>query len=75
MLNLELEDLLFAREAVRSGRAASTRKAAGLSQREVADAVGVTGTAVSLWESGKRTPRGAVGRAYGRLLRELERRV
>jgi DNA-binding transcriptional regulator YiaG len=34
------------------------RKGAGLSQLVVAHAIGVTKTAVSLWESGRREPRG-----------------
>ncbi|MGW2584520.1 helix-turn-helix domain-containing protein [Streptomyces virginiae] len=34
------------------------RKATGLTQQELADAVGVTRAAVSHWEKGVRTPRG-----------------
>ena len=34
------------------------RQRAGLTQREVGDALGVTSVAVSLWERGSRMPRG-----------------
>ena len=45
------------------------REAAGVSQRELARALGVSWTAVQRWESGAR-PR-AHGGEYARLLREL----
>ena len=40
------------------------RERAGLSQLELADVVGVTPPAVSRWETGSRTPRGAVLVSY-----------
>lgn len=51
------------------------RRAAGVSLAEVAAALGVTRQAVSMWELGQRTPRGATLIAYTRLLRELRRAV
>lgn len=36
------------------------RTATGLTQQELADAVGVTRAAISQWEKGVRTPRGAL---------------
>jgi transcriptional regulator with XRE-family HTH domain len=47
------------------------RQRSGISQQSLADAVGVTRPAVSLWESGARTPRGHRLVAYQRLLDEL----
>lgn len=41
----------------------SARKKAGLTQKELAEKLGVDQSAVSFWETGKRAPRG------GRLLR------
>ncbi len=51
------------------------RKAAGVSLSEVAGIVGVTRQAVSLWEAGERTPRGANAAAYLEVLREIKRAV
>jgi DNA-binding transcriptional regulator YiaG len=44
------------------------REQAGLSQQDVADALGVTRTAVSLWEAGDREPRPAHRERYLELL-------
>jgi len=44
------------------------REWAGLSQGAVARLLGVTSSAVCRWESGRRTPRGAVLEDYARLL-------
>lgn len=69
---LQVHDLRHGRAALAAGTARATREAAGLSQGEVAAAVGVSPAAVALWEAGQRRPRGEAGAAYGRLLRELE---
>jgi DNA-binding transcriptional regulator YiaG len=61
--------LVEARTAARSGRAAQLRRAAGLSQAELAAAVGVTPSCVCRWEAGGRRPSGEVARAYVRALR------
>jgi transcriptional regulator with XRE-family HTH domain len=68
------EDLILlreVREAARSGRARRVRELSGLSQQEVAAAVGVDAATVSRWESGRRTPRGAAAVAYAKALRAL----
>jgi DNA-binding transcriptional regulator YiaG len=66
--------LIEAREAAKSGRAERVRVAAGLSQAEIAAAIGVTAPCVSRWEAGDRRPRGAAAIAYARLLQELDQR-
>jgi transcriptional regulator with XRE-family HTH domain len=47
------------------------RQRAGLTQDEVADALGIGRTAVTRWESGAREPRRAVRLAYIELLERL----
>jgi transcriptional regulator with XRE-family HTH domain len=69
----ELDLLVEARHAVRSGRAARVRRAAALSQGELAAAVGVTASAISRWETGSRLPQAEPAVAYARTLRRLER--
>ena len=52
----------------------SLREAAGLSQQELADAMGVTRAAISHWETGVRSPRGEMRHRYMsavRVLREV----
>jgi transcriptional regulator with XRE-family HTH domain len=49
----------------------SIREAAGVSQRAVAEELGVSAMTVSRWEDGSRTPRGELAERYGRLLGEL----
>jgi DNA-binding transcriptional regulator YiaG len=71
--NLSL--LIEARDAAKSGRGERLRRAAGLSQGEVAAAIGVSYAAVSRWEQGSRRPRGAPAIAWARLLRELANHV
>lgn len=56
------------RQAARSGDAGRIRLAAGLSQAEIARAVGVTASAVSQWEAGNRRPRGDTARRYAHLI-------
>ena len=48
---------------------------AGLTQDDVAAAVGVTRTAISRWESGDRHPRGPFASLYAEVLRELAAEV
>jgi len=63
--------LIEAREAARSGRGAQLRRAAGLSQGEMAKALGLSGAAISRWEAGERRPAGDAAVAYARLLRAI----
>jgi DNA-binding XRE family transcriptional regulator len=60
--------LMEVRRWARSGRARELRVRAGLTQAEVAGAVGVSRETVNLWEHGKRVPRTARALRYGRFL-------
>lgn len=51
------------------------RRAAGASQADVAEVVGVTRQAVQLWEAGTRTPRGSNLGAYLEVLRAFRRAI
>jgi DNA-binding transcriptional regulator YiaG len=73
MNNEELLLLREVREATRSGRARRIRELAVVPQSAIAQAVGVSESAVSRWENGKRAPRGAAALAYGRALQELSK--
>lgn len=63
------------REAASSGRYLELRKLFGLTQRQVADAVGVGVPALSHYENGRHRPTGERALRYGRFMEELERRV
>jgi transcriptional regulator with XRE-family HTH domain len=71
MTGTDLLLLVEARDAARSGRGRTVRLAAGLAQRDIAEAIGVSPVAVSRWEAGDRRPRGEPALRYARLLREL----
>jgi transcriptional regulator with XRE-family HTH domain len=60
-----------ARLALRSGRASEIRRAAGLSQIEVAAVCGVADATYCRWESGERAPRAEAAIRLGRFLRAL----
>lgn len=66
-----LRRLMWMREQLRGGGAVTIRKSAGLSQEELAQALDCTPGAVSLWESGRRVPRGDLAARYASLLEEL----
>lgn len=63
--------LMEARAAAASGAARWLRRAAGLSQREMAEAIGRTPGAVSLWEHGERKPCGDAAIRYAQILRVI----
>ena len=74
MTTIGVDDLL---ERIRSRRGLPTaserrriREGAGVSLRDVGDALGVSHTAVAAWESGTR-PRQHHATAYAKLLEEL----
>jgi DNA-binding transcriptional regulator YiaG len=67
--------IMEARDAASSGKGERLRQAAGLSQGELADAIGVTPACVSRWEAGIRRPRGDAAVRYARALRELAERL
>jgi DNA-binding transcriptional regulator YiaG len=72
MTNAHLALLVAAREAVTNGRGVAIRRAAGLSQGELARAAGVSAASVSRWEAGVRLPTGEAALKYARILRVLE---
>lgn len=65
--------LVKARRLSESGDGARARIAAGLSLREVADAVGVSPSALWRWEKGERSPRGDRATAWAQLIADLAR--
>ena len=68
--NVEL--IAEARSAIQTGRGRTIREAASISQTEIAEAVGVSHSAVSLWEAGKRLPRRDTAVQYALVLRRLD---
>lgn len=56
--NRDLQRLTEVRKLYRTGEAKQIRMAAAVSQAEFARAIGCGSTAVSLWESGQRSPKG-----------------
>ena len=63
------------RAELKSGAARHRREAAGVSMRDVARVIGVTGQAVHYWETGRSVPSVAHALAYGRVLAALSRRA
>ncbi len=67
----QIRDARNARTWAECGIAQAIRVQAGLSRSDVAAVLGVTESAVVMWESGTRRPRIRIAAAYGRLLLEL----
>jgi transcriptional regulator with XRE-family HTH domain len=73
---MQTADLLLvsrARMLATSGEARQRRLAAALSLRQIADAIGVSHSAVWKWENGEQLPRGTAAVEWVRLLDDLER--
>lgn len=58
-----------------SGRARTVRETSGVSQSEIADALGVSRQSVSYWEAGRSVPVAEHALAYGKLLRQIGRQA
>jgi transcriptional regulator with XRE-family HTH domain len=67
----ELILIAEARQAAKSGRGRRLREIAGLSQLEVAGAVGVSQAAVAKWEVGDRSPHGEPAIRWALALRAM----
>lgn len=63
------------RADVRAGLVREVRERAGLSQAEVANAVGAHRATVTLWEQGRRVPHGQAAVRYAHLLDKLRQEV
>ena len=70
----ELAKLANLRDAVSSGRARTVRVSSGISQREMARAVGVDVSTVCRWELGERRPHGEAALRYADALDALAKR-
>jgi DNA-binding transcriptional regulator YiaG len=68
----DLDELTWLRQSFEDGTATRIRRRARASQSEAARAAKVNPAAVSLWEGLHRTPRGAEGLRYARVLRRFE---
>jgi transcriptional regulator with XRE-family HTH domain len=55
--------------------ARSLRQSSGLSEQDMATAIGVTPSAVGRWERAERIPRGPRAVTYARLLQRLAKRA
>lgn len=71
MTTQELLQLMAARRHAEDGTGRAIRQAAGLSMREVAEAIGATESRLSRWETGHVRPKGIVGARWAVLLDEL----
>ena len=74
---MKLSEILLVAQAnhwAATGDARQLRVSAGLTQQQVGDHCGVTGTAIAHWEAAARSPRGRPGIRWARLLAELAAR-
>lgn len=67
----EVKEISRVRNLAGSGLAKDIRIRAGLSQAEIANALGVDRSTIHRWEVGERRPGATAALAYGRLLSEL----
>jgi transcriptional regulator with XRE-family HTH domain len=67
--------LARARSLAETGRGRRIREAAGLSYRELADAVGVNGSTILRWETGTCRPRADAALRWAATLAHLEREI
>lgn len=74
-MNPLVAEVLADRRIPSPARARAIRIEAGVSQRRLAEELGVSRVTVARWELSIRTPRGDLRRAYARLLEELQREV
>lgn len=75
MVDTDLLEVSETRTLVRSGLARTIRERAGLSQGELARALGVSTATLSRWEARERIPRAEVAIRYGRILQALRPQV
>lgn len=71
----EIDDIIFARTALQSGRAREIRDQAGLSRETMARELGCAATTLYKWETSDPRPRvrdNQMAARYGALLRRLE---
>ena len=72
----QIEQLIAARRKIGSGTTArQIREAAGMTQADIAEKVGVTASAMSRLEAGTRTPRPETLLRWAEVLRDIERRL
>jgi DNA-binding transcriptional regulator YiaG len=74
-VNKLTEEVLRTRRLPPPAIARAIRREAGVSQSQLAGALGVHRVSVARWELGTRRPRGAKRLAYAELLEELQREV
>jgi DNA-binding transcriptional regulator YiaG len=74
-LSETLQLSLLGRELVATGRGAHLRRAAGITQRQLADEIDVDVMTVSRWERRQRLPRPAEAARYARVLKVLTERL
>lgn len=69
------EEVRLSRSLPEHQRARQIREAAGLGVSRIATEVGVSRQTLTLWEAGKRRPRGEARLRYARVLAELENAI
>lgn len=75
MPHFDAVEIAKARDLIRTGLGRTIRERAGLSQSELARALGVDNGTVNKWESRQRRPRGEAAQRYAQLMSELDAAV